>query len=61
MTTVPLIVQRFVLSTGTVGWLLYRSGHFQTPIAALTDGEMTQFLRDIESQIERAIEKGRPQ
>jgi hypothetical protein len=47
----PLVIQRFVLSTGTVGWLLYRSGQFHTPLAALTDGEMTQLLRDVEWQI----------
>lgn len=47
----PLVVQRFLLSTGTVGWLLYRSGQFHAPLAALTDAEMTQLLRDVEWQL----------
>jgi hypothetical protein len=47
----PIVVQRFVLSTGTVGWLIYRSGQLHTPIAALTDAEMLQLLRDVDWQI----------
>jgi len=48
----PLVIQRFVLSTGVIGWLLYRSGGFHTPLAALTDAEMTQLLRDVEWQLQ---------
>jgi hypothetical protein len=54
----PLVVQRFTLATGTVGWLLYRSGHLHAPLAALTDSEMTQLLRDVEWQLTQKTNGG---
>ncbi len=51
MSPEPIVVQRFVLSTGVVGWLIYRSGQLHAPLAALTDAEMLQLLRDVEWQI----------
>jgi len=54
----PLVVQRFVLSTGSVGWLIYRSGQLHTPLAALTDAEMLQLLRDVDWQMHMPSARG---
>ncbi len=54
----PIVLQRFTLATGVVGWLLYRSGSMTTPLLVLTDPDMHQLARDYASQVARAAEDG---
>jgi hypothetical protein len=60
VTVSPLVIQRFVPSTGFVAWLVYRPGEIHQPLSVLSDAQVRQLMRDVEWQIGLVPEQPAP-